>query len=118
MQVANELSGSLEPSFAIYPAHLGFVDATFDLIDRSRLGPVGGPGDITGGNAYRSHMLFASAYPELRNDPRFVKLCARLGLVEYWLATQKWPDCADQVPYDFRAECEKYREHPKDKFFA
>jgi hypothetical protein len=45
--------------------------------------------------------------PELRNDPRFVPLCARLGLVEFWLATGKWPDCVDDVPYDFKAECEK-----------
>jgi hypothetical protein len=52
------------------------------------------------------------------NSPiRFVKLCARLGLVEYWLATQLWPDCAEIVHYDFRAECEKYRDYPKDEFF-
>jgi TolB-like protein len=38
-------------------------------------------------------------------DPRFVRWCAKLGLVHYWLETGKWPDCADQVPYDFRAEC-------------
>jgi hypothetical protein len=34
-----------------------------------------------------------------------VKLCARLGLVEYWLETLKWPDCAEVVPYDFKKEC-------------
>jgi hypothetical protein len=67
--------------------------------------------------AYRTQMLFAAAYPELRADRRFVKLCARLGLVEYWLATQKWPDCAEVVPYDFGAECAKHRDYPKDKFF-
>jgi hypothetical protein len=33
--------------------------------------------------------------PELRNDPRFVRLCARLGLVEFWLAGDRWPDCAE-----------------------
>jgi hypothetical protein len=38
-------------------------------------------------------------------DPRFVRWCAKLGLVHYWLETGKWPDCADDVPYDFRAEC-------------
>ena len=39
-------------------------------------------------------------------------------MMEYWLATQKWPDCAKAVPYDFRAKCEKYRDYPKDKFFG
>jgi hypothetical protein len=53
--------------------------------------------------------------PELRNDPRFVRLCARLGLVEFWVASNKWPDCAGELPYDFRAECEKVRHVPKEE---
>jgi TolB-like protein len=118
LRSAHEQTGSIDHSFAALPAHFGFVDETYDVIDSSRLGPVDGPSDSLGGNAYRCHMLFAAAYPELRADPRFVKLCARLGLVEYWLATQKWPDCAEVVPYDFRAECEKYRDYPKDVFLA
>jgi hypothetical protein len=61
-------------------------------------------------------MLFLARMPELRNDPRFVRLCARLGLVEYWLTTSKWPDCVDEVPYDFRAECENVRQVPKQEF--
>ena len=40
-------------------------------------------------------------------DPRFARLCARLGLVEFWMKTGLWPDCATEVPYDFKAECEK-----------
>jgi hypothetical protein len=40
-------------------------------------------------------------------DRRFVRLCARLGLVTYWIETDRWPDCADApgLNYDFRAEC-------------
>jgi hypothetical protein len=107
----------LEPANLIWPAILGFADETFDILDNARLGPSGGPKDVIGVNAYRSHMIFSAAYPELRANPRFVKLCARLGLVEYWLTTQQWPDCAEVTPYDFRAECEKYRDYPKDRFF-
>ena len=40
-------------------------------------------------------------------DPRFPPLCAKLGLADYWIETGKWPDCADEVPYDFRAEIRK-----------
>jgi hypothetical protein len=54
--------------------------------------------------------------PEIRNDARFVRLCARLGLVQFWLATSKWPDCVDQVPYDFKVECEKVRDVPIQEF--
>ena len=53
---------------------------------------------------------------ELRNDLRFPRLCARLGLVEFWMATGKWPDCADEVPYDFRAECARVQGVAKEAF--
>lgn len=36
---------------------------------------------------------------------RFPKIAARLGLTQYWLETGKWPDCATQVDYDFKAAC-------------
>lgn len=118
MRQRTERTGNTDAQSVLFAAHLGFVEETFDMIEHAKFGPSGGPRDILGVNAYRTHLLFTAAYPELRNDPRFVKLCARLGLVEYWLATQKWPDCAEVTPYDFRAECEKYRDYPKDVFFA
>ncbi len=40
-------------------------------------------------------------------DTRFPSLCARVGLVEYWRESGHWPDCAEEVPYDFKVECEK-----------
>jgi hypothetical protein len=99
-------------------AELDFVDEAFALLERATLGPSGGPMDVMGANAYRTHLLFPAAYTKFRAEPRFVKLCARLGLVEYWLATGNWPDCAATVPYAFEAECEKYRDYPKDVFFV
>jgi hypothetical protein len=50
---------------------------------------------------------------QAKDQPR---LCARLGLVEFWLATGKWPDCADEVPYDFKVECAKVQHIPKEDF--
>ncbi len=82
----------------------------------TQLGPVGTSDDIMGPDGYRTSMLFQVCMPELRNDPRFVRLCARLGLVEFWTATGRWPDCADEVPYDFRAECEKAHRISKQEF--
>ena len=57
---------------------------------------------------------FGGLFPEFRRDPRFVELCARCGLVEYWLTTQQWPDCVDEVApyYDFKTECEKVAAGP------
>ena len=37
----------------------------------------------------------------LMEDPRFVVLCAKLGLCDYWVRTERWPDCAAIAPYDF-----------------
>jgi hypothetical protein len=54
------------------------------------------------------HLFNVSASP-LRDDPEFARLCARLGLAQFWHTSGHWPDCAEEVPYDFRAECEKAR---------
>ena len=111
-------TGHIDPQVATIAAELGFADETFALLDRCRFGPSGSPRDVMGTHAYRTLLLFPQAYPALRNDPRFVKVCARLGLVDYWLESQLWPDCAEQVPYDFKAECERLDGHPHDIFLA
>ena len=80
------------------------------------LGPGGTADDIMGPDGYRTALMFQASMPELRNDPRFVRLCARLGLVELWLATNKWPDCAAEVPYDFKRACAEVQGVPKDEF--
>jgi TolB-like protein len=118
MPALSEQSGHVECIGLIWMAELGLIELSFAMAERSRLDPAGNAADTLGANAYRTHGLFEASVTRMRADPRFVKLCARLGLVEYWLATQKWPDCADTVPYDFRAECEEYRDFPKDVFLA
>jgi TolB-like protein len=88
-------SGKLEEVFALLER------ATFDAV----LQPLGG-GQLTGG-WYPGLLFSPSVNGAMMADPRFVRLCAKLGLVGYWLDTGKWPDCADAVPYDFRAEARK-----------
>lgn len=43
----------------------------------------------------------------IKNYPRFVKLCARLGLCDYWVSSGIWPDRIDELPYDFKVEVHK-----------
>jgi TolB-like protein len=109
-------TGSIDAGRLAYSAHLGLVDEAYQAAETAVLGPTGTPYDIMGPDGYRPTLMFQAGMPELRNDPRFPRLCARLGLVELWLATGKWPDCADEVPYDFRAACEEVRDVPKDRF--
>jgi hypothetical protein len=111
-----DATGHIDPQVAVIAAELGFIDETFGLLDRCRFGPCGSARDVMGTHAYRTLLLFPKAYARLRSDPRFVKVCARLGLVEYWLETQHWPDCEAEVPYDFQFECERLRDHPRDLF--
>jgi TolB-like protein len=57
------------------------------------------------GGFYTPAVIFGRLVsPEMLNDVRFVGLCAKLGLCDYWVETGHWPDCADFVSYDFRAE--------------
>jgi TolB-like protein len=53
--------------------------------------------------------FFNANFPELRRDRRFIQLCNRFDLVDYWLTTNSWPDCIDEVApfYDFKAECRR-----------
>jgi hypothetical protein len=108
--------GYVDVSRLVYSAHLGLVEEAYRAAETARLGPTGSADDIMGPDGYRTSLLFQAGMPELRNDPRFARLCARLGLVEFWIATGKWPDCADEVPYDFKAACEDARHIPKEQF--
>jgi TolB-like protein/tetratricopeptide (TPR) repeat protein len=110
-------TGGVDVAQLVYAAHLGLVDLAYQLAGTACLGPTGTSDDIMGPDAYRTSLMFMSGMPEMRNDPRFAQLCARLGLVEFWMKTDVWPDCADEVPYDFRAECARVQHIPKDEFW-
>ena len=56
--------------------------------------------------AFHAAGFFSLGRP-LRRDPRFARLCVSFGLVDHWRGSAHWPDCAAEVPYDFKAECEK-----------
>jgi DNA-binding winged helix-turn-helix (wHTH) protein len=47
-------------------------------------------------------VLFRPALNNFRHDPRFMRVAARLGLLDYWRSTGNWPDfCFDaDLPYD------------------
>lgn len=54
-------------------------------------------------------ILFRPQMRPIRNDPRFMPLALRLGLLRYWRASGHWPDfCAEpDLPYDCRAEARR-----------
>jgi hypothetical protein len=63
----------------------------------------------TGTVAQNAYLFFRPASAGLRKDPRFMQVAKRIGLVDYWRSSGKWPDfCQDpSVPYDCKAEAAK-----------
>jgi len=79
---------------------LGELDAAADAA--VAMAPV-----IDGENGRPSTVpLFTSAFDPLREDPRFMRVAERYGLIAYWQATGRWPDyCTYQsTRYDCKAE--------------
>ncbi|MDH3440365.1 MAG: hypothetical protein OEM63_06420 [Gammaproteobacteria bacterium] len=111
-----EKTGCADVARLVYAAHLGLVDEAYAAVERASLGPNGSEHDVMGPDGYRTSMLFQTGLPEIRNDPRFVNLCARLGLVEFWVSTDLWPDCTDDLPYDFKAACRNAGGTPLEEF--
>ena len=95
---------------------VGMAQQAYDALAHYRIGPAHAKTDALGMMGYRTYLLFTPANKQGRDDPRFVNVCARVGLVDYWLATGQWPDCADEVPYNFRAACQAVRGVVQDKF--
>ena len=53
--------------------------------------------------------LFRPKFSNFHKDPRFMQVAKRLGLLDYWRASGKWPDFCSRgdLPYDCRAEAAK-----------
>jgi hypothetical protein len=100
-----------------YAAEAGCQDEVFEAFTNAFANdqPIAARGLGNAGipRAVQSGGLFYYDGAAMRNDPRFAGVCARLGLVDYWTSSGHWPDCADEVPYDFKAECAKAAEAAK-----
>jgi adenylate cyclase len=98
-------AGQVEISLTGLSAFLGMeLDALYDLVDRMPAEQLREEGHFLGPLDGLSH-LFLRVNTRLRTNARFVELCRRLGLIDYWRASGHWPDCANEVAehYDFKA---------------
>lgn len=59
--------------------------------------------------AGQAHTFFRPTLKKFRQDPRFMVVAERLGLVDYWQKSGKWPDFCLQpdLPYNCKAEAAK-----------
>lgn len=98
--------GRLSLSEIVRLHDLGAPDQAFEAAERASFAHLfQADGQVIG--RWTPAILFLAANRPMIADRRFVRLCARLGLVDYWASSGRWPDCADDpgLPYDFRAEC-------------
>ncbi|HZZ36444.1 MAG TPA: hypothetical protein VFE03_12005, partial [Caulobacteraceae bacterium] len=100
-------SGTVQLQFVGFVSLMGFTDDAYDLIEAASFAHLHIAGHPASSASGSPHTLFDAQNSTLRDDQRFVALCARLGLCRYWIGSRRWPDCADQVPYDFRAEARR-----------
>ena len=59
--------------------------------------------------------LFMPHFRSLRADPRFMRLALKMGLVDYWLETDRWPDfCREEtLAYDCKTAALAARDNAK-----
>jgi TolB-like protein len=100
LAVALSALGLVGPAFAIFEESLENIEA-FRANANDALRPHVG---------YETALLFIQPTLMLRLNPRFVRMCARFGLLRYWRESDRWPDCVEEAApmYDFRAEAGKY----------
>jgi hypothetical protein len=87
----------------------GFADEAFDLVERASFEHLFEPEGRFAPWDQGTVGLFFRSGQAMRSDPRFVGLCAKLGLASYWANTGRWPDCAEETVgrYDFKEECRR-----------
>jgi DNA-binding winged helix-turn-helix (wHTH) protein/TolB-like protein/Tfp pilus assembly protein PilF len=97
--LANFAAGRIYPADAMLNLeNLGAVDQVFAVAAQARPTAPLDP-----------EILFRSFADGVRRDPRFMPLAAKLGLVDDWRSSGKWPDfCSEpQISYDCRVEAER-----------
>ena len=81
-------AGRLDPRYLVMAAAtLGRIDEAFAALAAPGMEVAS---DVDDG------CLFEPSTEPLRRDPRFWKIAARVGLIDYWRARNRWPDfCSD-----------------------
>ena len=106
-EVARLGAAGLEKLYVL--ATLGRVDAAYNLAERSSYAAMFEQGTFYMAGGHNIDFLCSTSHNRaMIDDPRFMRLCARLGLADYWVDTDRWPDCVDETPYDFRLEARRW----------
>jgi TolB-like protein/tetratricopeptide (TPR) repeat protein len=84
----------------------GELDLAFELGEVYLAGSLDGVSPATPARGATSHFMFLSPTENLRRDPRFIRLAAQAGLLEYWLQSGAWPDFCRRRDLGYNCENE------------
>jgi adenylate cyclase len=108
LQVQVASTGAADVALLSLAHQIGLRDETFALIEDapfSHMRTLDGPPPS---EMFSAGIIFdRSTSLALLEDPRLLRLCAKLGLCDYWIQTGQWPDCARFAPYNFEAEARR-----------
>jgi adenylate cyclase len=105
-----QINGPLPLSGVLIAAGYGCADRAFDILENAiDAGRPLRPDNHDGFGMARAQsalqlFVYNGGLPIWGFD-RFPRVAARLGLAQYWITSNKWPDCAAQVSYDFKGAC-------------
>jgi len=106
-----ERTGTVNLGSLIHAARIELVEEAFDFVEKASFEHMfDETGRMPAGRSYgHGIVLLPGSNRAMIDDIRFVGLCAKLGLCDYWVKTDKWPDIAVDLPlnYDFKAEARR-----------
>jgi TolB-like protein len=94
-------TGTLPLNYIEGIGEMGLVEEALDLAERASFAHTFDPDGPLPSGSFPGVVL--ARWSALMGTPRFIDLCDRLGLCAYWAQTDRWPDCIEWAPYDFKA---------------
>ncbi len=100
-------TGTVQLSLLTTACSLGMIEEVFAAVEQASFDFMFQDDGGDPAANYNPGIIFDRAFfGAAIRDPRFVRLCAKLGLCDYWVETDRWPDCVQWVAdaYDFKAQ--------------
>jgi TolB-like protein len=93
-------SGTLPLNYIEGISEMGLVDEALDLAERASFAHMFEADGPLPSGTYPGVVM--GPWSAMMRAPRFIDLCERLGLCTYWAGSDRWPDCVEWAPYDFK----------------
>lgn len=98
-------TGRLPLNLIVSIGEFGLPEEALDMAEKASYDFVFNPDGARPSTYFPGTIL--GPWSKVLQIPRFVDLCTRLGMSDYWNSTGNWPDCEDWVCYDFRAKVKR-----------